>query len=802
MLKNYIITLFRLIKRKPAAYLLNILALSFSMATLFLILQYASYHLRFDNFHKEVDNIYRVVLNFQREGRDPYIGAATFPRVGPALVDEFPEVNLQCRIVPILNGGNLYHRETHFPVDHIQYVDTTFFSLFGFEMLHGNPNSALQELHSIVISDRIAQRLFGEENPVDQTIELQTIDGSLDYRITGIFKYHENTHLKSEVLVSFSSLLHLVGEQGNTNWSWFDYLTYIRINPESTVTQVEEKLPAFIDKHGGERLGSNTISFSLQPLKSIHLRSHLNQEITQNANYSTLMFLLGICALVLVIAWINYVNLYTAKAQERSKEVGIRKTNGSSRKQLLSQFLLESGMLNLSSIVIGLLLVHSSGPFLETWLGLERDQHLWANQLFWIGIILFWVLSSLISGYYPSIVLSKMQPLTAMTASRSKSLRVNFRSAMTTWQFLSSSGLLVATFVIADQVQFMNEQSLGIHIEDTYIMELPDHQRNPQQHILQMKRLKTALLKAPGITNVSYSSEIPGQEVGWRGSSYLLNASQGMDARKLILKMTVGPDFLNDYQAGLVAGRSYRSSEDSTGVLINEAAVELYGFDSPEQVINANIYFPGIDSLRVIGVVQNFHQESLKTPYRPTAYLLTSQEIKFLSIKVTSGYELPEIEPILQTIIPNQPVEARLLTNSMQSRHQEETVFLRVFRLFTVLAILLCVVGIVGLTSHTLSKKEKEIAIRKVLGSYLQDIIWHILKEFFKLALIANLLLLPVMYVLTTNWLNGFAFHTEFNWWFSIGAFLLNLLLIISFSLFRIWKVARLNPSLTLNKAG
>lgn len=800
MLKNYLLTLLRLIKKKPGFYLLNIVALSISIATFLLILQYAVYHLRFDDFHHFKEDTYRVVLNYHREGRAPYIGAATFPRVGPALVEEFPEVELQCRIVPIPDGGSIYHKEQHFPVAHVQYVDTSFFDLFGFEILSGHSKTALQNVRTVLISDKIANTLFTDGNSLNQTIKLQTTDGSRDYLIGGVFEYRENTHLKSDILISFPSLLQIVGEEANTNWAWFDFVTYIKLKENTSPKEVEQKLPAFIDRHGGERLGSKAVSFTLQPLLAIHLKSKLNQEIEKNADYFTIAFLLIISGLVLIIAWINYINLYTSKANERSKEVGIRKTNGSSKKELFFQFMIEAGLLNLLSLFLAIGMVVVLNSYFQDWLGITLATDILSIPLFWLGIAGFWLFSTGVSGFYPALILTKLSPLKALIASRTKSQKLSFRKVMIVWQFLASSALVVATLVIGDQIRFMNNQKLGVEVDDTYIVEVRDYNREPRQHIAKIKRVKSELMRLPGITKVNYSSDVPGKEVGWRGSSYRVDKTRSNQSRELVMKMTVGPNFINDYGIHLLAGRSYTSAFDTTSVLINEEALGLYSFDSFDDALNSRIYFPGIDTLRVVGIVENFHQESLKVGYKPTAFLLTPREVKYLSIGVRNGQALPNLTYIFDDIMPNQPIEPLLLKDEMQAMHQEETVFLKAFNLFTILALLLSTVGIVGLSSFTVSKREKEIAVRKVLGSYTYSIIWNILREFLKLVVLANLILLPITYLLANEWLSSFAFHTQFNWFFPLISFMVGAILVIFFSFIHIWRVANMNPSDTLNK--
>lgn len=800
MLKNYFVTFLRLLKKKPGFYLLNILALSVSISTFLVILQYTTYHFNFDSFHQFKNDTYRVVLNYHREGREPYVGAAVFPKVGPALVEEFPEVEMQCRIVPIPDKGSIYHNDQHFPVDHIQYVDSTFFDLFGYRLLSGHPKRSLQQVRSAVISDRIAETLFRDQNPLNQSIRIQTIDGSTDYLIGGVFEYKENSHLKSDILLSFSSLLQLVGEQANTNWSWFDYVTYIKLNGGVSAKNVTDKFPEFIDKHGGERLGSKAVSFDLQPLMDIHLKSNLNQEIEKNADYFTIIFLLIISVVVLVIAWINYINLYTAKANERSKEVGIRKTNGSTKTALFLQFMFEAALLNLVAFGFALALVKLTAPLFETWLGIKQTSGMFNTSFFWLILILAWFVSTVISGAYPSLVLARLQPLQALVASKVKARKVSFRKGMITWQFIASSGLIMATLVIGDQLRYMKKQSLGVNIANTHVLEVPDYGRNAQSHITKIRRIKSELVRLPGVSSVSYSSDVPGKEVGWRGSSYRIDQASSSRSRELIMKMTVGADFIKDYEVDLVAGHGYSSPNDTTSVLINEEAIQLYGFDSKEEALNSRIYFPGVDTLRIVGITENFHQESLKEAYKPTAYLLTPREIKYLSIRMQPGQDLPDLSSIFESNLPNQPIEPMLLTDRLQAMHQEEVIFLRAFNLFTFLALLLSVVGIVGLASFTVSKREKEIAIRKVLGSRISTIIWNILKEILILVAIANLLLVPITYYSTNEWLNTFAFHTSFNWLFPLASLLSGVLLVVLFSFGHIWKVANMNPNETLSK--
>ncbi|GAB5525133.1 MAG: ABC transporter permease [Roseivirga sp.] len=803
MILNYLITIVRQIQRRPGFYLLNISGLAVGLSAFILMFQYAAYELSFDKFHERAEDIYRVNFNYQLPGSPLYEGAAVFAGVGPALEKEFPQVESTTRLVSIWGGGGVVRfGDNRLSVAEIQYAEGSFFDVFSFELLQGSKSVILEDVHTALISESLRARLFEEGKGMGELVELQTRDGLQNYLITGVYQLKPNSHYTSDMLLSFSSLEQMLGFNLDSHWAWFDYITYVKLQAGASADMLEAQMPAMIDKYAtGRNRNSQTIGFSLMPLTEIHLHSHINQEIVANGDYQTVVFLLIVGVLILTIAWINYINLYTAKATERGKEVGIRKTLGAGKMQLRVQLLLEAFIINLIAIILALFMVKVAIPLLAELTGMHISDSFFSAPSFWFRTSLLWLLGSLLSGFYPALLISNYAPLMAI---RSVTLRSSgkLRKALVVWQFMASAALIIGATTVYHQLTEMNKQPLGIDTNSVLVLSVPQFTTDHSHYYQSINGLKESLLTYAGVEAVSYASDVPGKQVGWRGSSQLIG-SGNEEGTGLVYKMVIGQDYLDLYDIALLAGRNFERVSDSASVILNERSLPLYGFQSPEESLNRRIYFPGVDTLTVIGVVQDYYQESLKEPIKPTVYLQMEEELMYLFVRLPES-ELADFlvfaEDRFEAAFPGLPFDYQPIEDKLALRHAAESSFLKAFNLFVFLSFFISAMGLVGLASYLARKRQKEMGLRKVLGSSVRGIISLFFKDFTKLALLGNLIALPLVYYGANLWLDQFAFRTSFLWWLPVIALAISLILAFLSTLYHVLKVAKSNPVYVLNQ--
>jgi len=801
MLKHFFLTMYRQIRKKPGFYALNIFGLSTGIAAFILMFEYASYELSFDKFHEDAADIYRVNFNYQLNGRPPYEGAAVFAGLGPAMEAEFPTLEETTRLVSIWGGGGILRfDEKRLKAEEIQYAESSLFEVFSFEVIEGN-RSALNDVHTAMLSEAMHEKLFDGKSGVGQTVEILTRDGMQNYLISGVYRVPDNSHYIADALLSFPSLENLLGFKLDSHWAWFDYITYVKLRPGTNPEDITSRFPAMIDKYAtGRNRNSQTMGFSLMPVTDIHLHSHVNQEIRANGDYQTVIFLLIIAILVLSIAWINYVNLYTAQATERGKEVGIRKTLGSARGLIAMQMLLEAMCVNFIALMLAVFLVNLCMPLLDQYLSMALPTDLFTQPSFWLRLLLLWGLGSMISGFYPAVMISGFDPLKALKSAKMKSSG-RLRRALVIWQFMASAALIIGASTVYHQLHEMNSQSTGMNTDQVLVINAPQFRDEANAYYQSLNQLKNRSLEYPGVAEAAFASDVPGKVVGWRGSSRLIGRGEE-EAGGLVYKMVIGQDYLDLYDIPLLAGRNFERASDSTSVILNETATTLYDFNTPEEALGKRIFFIGVDTLTVVGVVKDHYQESLKEAIKPTVFLQMEEELMHLFVRLP-GESIPGFINFAETAFteafPELTFDWQPLDIQLEKRHANENSFLKAFNLFVLLSIAISALGLVGLAAFLARKRQKEMGLRKVLGASNQGVLILFLKGFVKLALIGNLIVLPFAIYFANQWLDQFAFRTQFLWWLPIVAVVTCCLLAFGATLHHILKVARVNPANVLN---
>lgn len=803
MLKTYFITSIRNIFKRKLVTALNVIGLAVGLASGILILNYVQYEFNYDQFHLKKDQIYRIQHDFLREGQIDFQSARTFPRMGPAMLEEYPEVESYCRIFQKYRGGIVRYEDISFKEDKLLYVDTSFFKLFSYDLLTGNPKSALKDSHTAVIEQQTARKYFGEENPIGKRISVGSINGVEEFEITGVVQSPKNSHLQFDFLFSYQSLIDLFGEDANNTWGWYDYYTYLLLRKGTDIAALEAKFPVLLDKNGGETRGSKRIQLHLQPLEKIHLSSKLMMEANPNGDSRTVYFLSILAAAILLIAWINYLNMATAGAVERAKEVGVRKVIGSTRIQLGLQFIAEAAMINLVAVVLSLAIIAVILPAYNSFTGYDLELRAILSDLsFWDKVATLYLFGSLLSGIYPAFVLSSYKPVHVLKGDwKTSSHGLVLRKALVVIQFMASVSLISGTIIVYRQMHFLQNQDLGIDIENVLVVNAPDVIADPQAYYQQMETYKTELLRSKGVEMVSITSEVPGKKVSW----YLASARVGDDVRKeriVLYVATLDDDYFELLNIDLVAGRTYSKEvgEDSTNVVINERVVEVLGFHDAESTLQQKIAV-WTDTLTIIGVVKNYYHESPKEAFNPTIYRLMKEERNYFAVKIdgVSLHEtLAEVQANYDLLFPGTPFEYFFLTDFYQAQYKDEQNFNKLFNVFSAIAILIASLGLFGLASFTIAQRTKEIGIRKVLGSSVQLIFLLFTKDFLVLIAIANAMAIPLVIVIMNNWLSHFANRISVGVWVFIISGCITLLIAVISVGYHAMKAAFINPVNTL----
>jgi putative ABC transport system permease protein len=803
MLRNYLTTAYRNLLRHKVFSLLNISGLAIGMSACLLILQYVNTELSYDDFHTQADRIYRIRFDESHNGVVGHSSAGSSPGVGPAMKREFPEVEEVVRLCDMDHWNYIFsYKDKVVSQRNVFMADAAFFKIFSYKLISGSPQTALASPRQIVLSQSAAEKYFKGENPLGKQITLYNNQGKGLYTISGVMEdMPANSHLDCEALISYATLVTL-DKGAETSWNWNAFLTYVLLKRGVDKTSIESKFPGLIQKYKGEALAGTNVSWqlSLQPLPDIHLFSNLKFEARPNGNYTAVYLLSGIACIILLIAWANYINLTTAKAMERAKEVGIRKVIGSHKRQLIFQFLTESFLLNAAALIIALSLVQLIQPLFGQLTG-QKVFTLMYSPSFWMGLLLILISGTLLSGIYPAFVLSSFRPITVLKGNITRTRQGIFlRKSLVIVQFTLSVLLISGTLAIYRQLQYMQEVDLGLNLEQVLVFKTQNIFPKDTDLVQSTRTLKELLQKHSSVQAVTTSSSIPGEAITWATNDFRRAGTAFTQANDFSV-MSTDHDFARTFDLQLLAGRFFAPGQasDQQAIAINEAALQAFGFSSPRQALNEVIVSDDFQfKHRIIGVVKNFHQQSLQNRHRPLIF--TYQEVWFnnyYEVKLNAK-NLPEtiayIKSQFDTIFPGNPFDYFFLDEFFNQQYQADRQFGKVFSLFSGLAIFVACLGLLGLASFATLQRTKEIGVRKVLGASVSSIVVLLSREFIWLILIANLIAWPVAYWGITRWLENYAFHiTPGIWLFILPSILVCAIALFTISIQTI-KAARANP--------
>ena len=768
MFRSYLkIAVRNLLKRKGYAFI-NIAGLALGMTAFFLISLYVWNERSYDNFHIKKDRVFRVRQDRYSHGELTRQWTAGPWGIGPDLKSRFPEV---VRYVCVNKGGMrsavLANGEKFFEEDRVLFASADFFKIFSFPLVRGIDSLVLRNPFTMVVSESLAKRYFGNADPIGKTLKC---NGKEEYEIAGVFKdVPDNTHLKFDALFSFESLLKIVGpaEAADlmSSWAWAGNYTYVELSPTANSEIFQAKLPAYVTKEISEflRKWDEGMAFVLQPVSSIHLNSNFKDELEPNGDARTVNILSFVAVFILMMAWINYVNLSTARSVERAKEVGIRKILGGHRSQIVRQFVLESVTIKLLAVLVSAVLVGLLLPHFSSFVGRKIDVSVFASMNFWVIGACVFMAGVMISGFYPALMMSAFRPISILKGKFQASATGNYiRKGLVIFQFVSSVVLIAGTFTAYRQIQFMRNSSLGFDKEQMLIVQGPNV-KDSASYGGRFSLFRQSLLEYPEIRKIGVSSDVPGKAVGGSNGGVRLVGQDPKMGNSYRVVM-VNEDFIETYGMKLVAGRTFSQdfNEHWKSAMVNETAMKLLGFTDPEKAIGQKIHLWDATP-EIVGVLKDYHQESLKKRVDQLIFVCDREIQDYYSIKIKSEKTLAETvrkaEAKYKEAFPGNPFHYFFLDDFFNRQYQSDQQFGKVFGLFTLLAILIACLGLFGLSSYLVLQRTWEIGIRKVLGASVKQIALLVSKEFVLVVIIANAISWPVSYFLINNWLNGFAYR-------------------------------------------
>lgn len=798
MFYNYLTTLWRHVSKNKVFTFINIAGLAIGMLACILITQFVLHELSYDNFLDKKDRIFRIQQDRYDKGELSTQWAAGAAGIGPDLKANFAEVKAYTRLTK--RDATLSTGDSFFKEDNLYFASEDFFSIFSIKLLQGVDTLVLKEPNKMVVSQSTAKKYFGNEDPIGKTLKA---NGNLEFEVSGVFEdLPVNTHMKIDVLGSFITLEKLSNDPFLT-WDWDGFLTYILLEENADANSLEAKFPDFVQsKHGEELKKYNAgIEFHLQPVADIHLDSDYIMEFKPNGNRQSVNFLSVVALLIMIIAWINYINLSTAKSIERAREVGIRKVMGGYRAQLIQQFLTESLFLNFMAVILAAGLAIVLTPWFSSLTGRELGYQLFLQPAFWLILLGLILLGAIISGLYPAFVLSSFQPVAVLKGKfKNSDAGVWLRKGMVVTQFIASITLMVGTFTVYQQLMFMQKQDLGVNIDQTVVLQAPSVIDSTYKQKYQV--FKQNISSYTDVISVTASTSVPGSQPGWNAGG-IRRLSQAEDEQNQYRIIMTDGSFNESFGLEMLYGREFSDdvANEDRNVILNETASRLMGFASPEEAINDEILFWG-DTFNIVGVMKDYHQESLKKSFDALIFRYNDAPNGFYSVKVAPG-EISELMAKLESdwkeVFPGSPFEYFFLDEHFDQQYKSDQQFGAIFGIFSALAIFIASLGLFGLSSLTTLQRTKEIGIRKVMGATLPGLLQLIAKDFIILIFIAILFSVPLSIWIMNSWLQDFATQIPLSWWiFAIPSLAVVIITLVTVSVHTL-KVAIINPVKSLN---
>lgn len=801
MFKNFLITAFRNLYKQKGFFFINVFGLAIGLTSFIFIALYVQHERHYDQFHTKYKNIYRVKVVGQMSGQE-LNQAITASPMAQALLEDIPEVEQACRIGKF-GDWLIGYKDNTFNESNLLFADSSFFKIFDFKLIEGNSNDILTEPRSIIMSESYAKKYFGDEDPIGKNLTIES--DTIFYIVRGIVEdTPENSHFHYDMIASMVTL----ANSRSPEWISHNHYTYILLRKGTNPAIIEEKMEAFIEKYVGPQLKQiigisiaefeemgNFFGYKLQALEDIHLRSNIQEEIEPNGNLSYINIFSIIALSILFIAIINFVNLSTAKSSLRAKEVGIKKTLGATKSSLVYQFISESVLLTIFASLISCFFVSILHPNFVQFTGKEVPLFFFDDPmgiLFLVGLT-FGV--GIFAGLYPAFILAAYRPVKVLKGNLRAGAKSGWiRSILVVVQFTISISIIIGTLVINNQLNYMQNKELGFNKEHLLIVKRPDALKT------QIEAFKQDLLQNPNIQGVANSRAIPGKDYSNNG---MLREDDPEKNTFLLFQNWASFEYAEVLGLEIIKGRyfSREFGKDSSAVIINEAAVKLLGYgDDP---IGKNLLQPGgrdgqMLKHPIIGVVKNFNFESIQKPVGPTCLsIMPGNWEGYLLIRLNSNNisaTIKFVEDTWASYTNGLPFQHYFFDQEFNNLYQQERKIAQIFTVFSVIAIFIACLGLLGLITYAASVRTKEIGIRKVHGASVSTIIRLLSSEVLKLILVSTIIAWPIAYFVLQKWLEGFADHIDIDPITFVLASLITLIIGWLAISFQAIKVAYRNP--------
>ncbi len=813
MIKNYLKVALRSILRSRLTSFINLMGLTLAMTAAVLIYFFIADEVSYDRYHLKADRTFRMTREFfDREGASTLHLCTVAPPIGPLIKNDISEVQLMARtlqfslVMSIEENGE---RRKMASEENVFITEPDLFKILDIKVVSGEPVKDLERPNTIMLSEKTAEKYFGTTQVIGKHLKGGR---RLDLEVTGVFEnFPDQTHWHPDFLISFSTLNDstIYGRKAlETNWGNNAFSTYLVFDEGTDPKKIESRFPAFLDKHFGpyararfappDFVASKSTRLTLQNIQDIHLRSHLDDEIEAGGNINNVYMMAVIGIIIVLIACFNFINLSTARATKRAKEVGLRKTVGAFRGQLIGQYLSESVLISLFALLMSLGLAWVALQWLNDFTGKHLTLQLISNWPLTLGLIGFALIVGLMAGIYPAFVISSFKPALVLKGQQgSVKSKGGIRKILVVVQFGTSIVLIIATMITTQQLGFLNNIKLGFDkdrvVTLTYYNELGEN----------YDAFYNEATKSSTIKNVTRSSRIPtGRLLDSSGAS-LVQDGQLIPASVTLKMVSTDYEFFNTYGISFAAGRDFSrkvKTDDSLAYVINEASVKALGWKSNE-VIGKEFQYGGVTG-KIIGVVSDFHFESLHQRIVPMIFLPVKQSFyNYLTVKIAgSNFQdgIEYLQKVWKSFLPIRPFEYQFTSDRYQRLYESEQKENQLFTIFSALAIFIASLGLFGLATFNTLQRIKEIGIRKVLGASVPSILGILSKEIVVLVLIANVVAWPVAWLMMNKWLSTFAYHIDMNLLaYLLAAFAAIFIALITVSMQTV-KAAMTNPSQTL----
>lgn len=794
MIRNYFNVAYRNFIKGKLYSIINVVGLAIGITCSILIFLYVSDELSYDRHHQNADRIYRLNEFYEaNDGSGERSSSIPFPTVD-ALQLDYPDLieqsvrlfNFQAPTLTVAYEPE----EKEFNEQHFFFVDSTYHKVFDLDLIKGDAKTALNNPNAVVISAHAARKYFEGEEPMGKLLRFQ---GRTDLLVTGVMKDMPLTsHFRADFLGSFSTLREFYGGQYPTGWFWNPCWTYVLLRENADPAALNARFPEFIEKHFPAHI-KNDISMKVQALTDIHLRSHLEFEIGPNGNEANIYLFSGVAIFVLLIACINFMNLSTARSMSRAKEVGMRKTVGCRKNQLVLQFMLESVSMSFIAVGFSVVLVNLSIPLFNDFAGKALSLNLFDPRVI-IGLLSAGVLVGIVSGIYPALVLTSLNPIAALKSKQTSVKGLTFRRILVVSQFIISITLIIGTGVAIRQLNFLQNDEVGFQKDNLIMVPV---MRTPIAR--QYTAFADEVLRNKDIHSVTVLEEVLGAK--YQTANYQF---EGMERESLYPRLNVRHDFLKTFNIPLLAGRDYSRdvpTDDSLALVVNETLVRGLGW-TPGQAIGKPFHFGSFKG-EIIGVAKDFNFSSKHAPIGPLVLHLNTNPgafnlfLKYMAVRVDASNtqeSIKAVEKLWNEMVPSKPFEYFFLDSELENLYKQEANLSKVTGIFSVLAIVVACLGLFGLASFNAEQRKKEIGIRKVLGSSVIQIVLLVFSEYGKLLLAAIIIACPLAYIGLEYWLSTFAYRIEIPILIFVAASLATVLVALLTVSYKSFAVAQSNP--------